>query len=253
MNDSESIALSTVLPVLNQGVRIIPVITTLAVTIDVSYELIIVYDDAEDPTLPAVERLRLLFPNIRTIQNTGRGVIGAIRTGFDNARAPVIGVWQAYHVDPFGLINDMYRLCDDGCALVSGNRFDRVGRISRGGLTKKLLSRGGNFLFNRLTGIPLGDVTTSIKLYRREFLDSVTIETTQAGGWALSTELAVKAAVEGLRIGEVRFRAQNINLIAGISSFRVFRQLDQYLRWLIYAIKHRSTISQRQAKLHPST
>lgn len=237
--------LTLVMPIRKEGVRVIPVIATLALTVEVPLELLIVYDREDDPTLEVLRRLAQVFPCLRTVRNQGEGVIGAISTGFGEAKAEVVGIWVSYHVDPYGLVNQMFRMIDDGRDLVSGNRFNRIKRVSRGNPVKKLLSRAGNWTLNRLIGIPLGDITTSLKLYRKSFLRENPIETTASGGWALSTELAVKAAIQGRPLAEVEFLPQNVNLIHGVTTFRVFRQLDQYFKWLWIGFLNRKAIRKR--------
>lgn len=234
--------LTLVMPVLNEGVRVIPTISTLAFTVKVPLNLIIVYDNPDDNTIPVLRDLLEIFPNISLIRNRGKGVIGAISTGFEFSETEIIGVWIPYHVDPYGLINKMYDLANNGCSLVSGNRFNKVKRITRGSMVKKLLSRGGNYVLNRIIGVPFGDVTTSIKLYNKKFLDKTPIETKLSGGWALSTELAIKASVGGYKLGEVEFMPENTNIIRGVSNFKVFKQLDQYIKWLFYGFKNRRLI-----------
>jgi glycosyltransferase involved in cell wall biosynthesis len=230
------------MPVRGDGPLVIPSITTLAFTARMPLELVIVYDHDDDKTVPVARELQCSFSGLFLLKNPGKGIIEAVKAGFSAAHADTVGVWVAYHVDPFGLVNEMYDLIAAGCDLVSGNRFNKIRRVSRGGVVKKVLSRSGNFLLNRLSGIPLGDVTTSVKLYRKSFLRENPIETQRSGGWALSTELAVKAAIRGYKLGEVEFLPQNTNMIYGVSHFRVFTQLDQYLRWLRIAVKHRGTI-----------
>ncbi len=242
LNHSEEPKLSIVMPVYNEGVRVIPVVTTLAFTIKVPFELVVVYDSDEDLTVNVLKDIMEVFPKIRLVKNESRGVINAVKTGFNCSASELICVWVSYAVDPYGLVNDMYRLAAEGCDLVSGNRFNKIKRVTRGNPVKKILSRGGNYILNRLIGIPLGDITTSCKLYRKSFLRENPIETQVSGGWALSTELAVKAAIKGYKLGEVEFLPQNANLILGISNFRVFKQLDEYIKWLLYGFKHRKII-----------
>ncbi len=242
LNHSEKSRLSIVMPILNDGVGVIPVITTLAFTVEVPFELVVIYDSENDPTINVIKDFRYLFPSIKLFRNMMPGVINAVKTGFENCESDYICVWVSYAVDPYGLINEMYRKALDGCDLVSGNRFNKIKRVSRGNPIKKILSRGGNYILNRLIGIPLGDITTSCKLYRKSFLRENPIETQFSGGWALSTELAVKAAIAGYKLGEVEFLPQNANLIHGISNFKVFTHLDQYIKWLYLGFKNRKII-----------
>jgi dolichol-phosphate mannosyltransferase len=232
-----------VMPVLNEGKRIIPAIATLGLTVKYPFELIIVYDSEEDTTLPIIKELQDQFDFIITVKNNGKKVIGAIKTGFDAANTSVVGIWLPYHVDPFGLINNMYeKIKDQNCVLVSGNRFNKIKRISRGNPLKKILSRSGNYLLNRIIGIPLGDITTSLKLYNRDFIIATPIETETTGGWSLNTELVVKASIQGVKIGEIEFLPENTNIINGVSNFKVFKQLGFYLKWLKLGFNNRRII-----------
>ncbi len=95
--------------------------------------------------------------------------------------------------------------------------------------------------------MPISDVTTSLKLYRKTTLDSIEIETVSKGGWAINTELAIKAAIRGDRLAEIPLESKNINLIHGLSKFKILRQLPEYFRWLFLGWKNREMI---KAHLH---
>jgi len=149
-------------------------------------------------------------------------------------------------VDPYGMLNKMYDLILSGCDVVSANRFMKVKRYNRGGLIKKILSRGGNFILWKLVGSPFGDTTTSIKMYRKSFLLKYPIETERAGGWALSLELAIKASMYGYKLGELVLTPLNINLIQGLSNFKVFKFLPHYFKWVLFGLRNRRKISENK-------
>lgn len=243
LNRQQPYAFSVIMPVYYEGARVIPVITTLAYTIKHSFELIVVYDKSDDPTVRTVDKISKDFPNVRLVKNIdGLGVINAIKTGIQHCASDIIAIWCAYHVDPYGLLNQMYEIVLSGCDVVSANRFAKVSRFNRGGLLKKILSRGGNFILWKLVGSQFGDTTTSIKMYKKSFLENNPIKTTSAGGWALSTELAIKAAMNGYKLGEVILNPYNINLISGLSNFNVSRFLPHYLKWVYYGMQNRKKI-----------
>jgi len=243
LNSNETPLLTLIMPVLNDGVKIIPSVCTLAFTVKVPLTLIIVYDSPHDPTVEVINDLKSSFNNISLIKNEGIKVIGAITTGIKYCKTDVLGIWIPYHIDPYGLVNKMYDLITIyDCSLVSGNRFNKVKRISRGSAIKKLVSRGGNYILNRLIGVPLGDITTSIKLYKLEFIRQNNIETKINGGWAFSTELSLKAAIKGYPMGEVEFKPENTNIIHGVTNFKVFKYLGHYIKLLFWGITKRKTI-----------
>jgi glycosyltransferase involved in cell wall biosynthesis len=235
--------LTLVLPVYNEGDAVIPVVSTLFLTVHYPFKLLIVYDSENDKTISTIEKIRQYFKEIYLVQNKwGSGVLNAIRTGFKNADTPYVGIWVSYHVDPFGILNDMVAKLESGFDLVSANRFTVDSKRARGNTLKRLLSNSGNAVLNKIIGMPISDVTTSIKVYRKALLDTIKIETVVNGGWAVSTELAIKAAIEGYRLAEIPLESKNINLIHGLTKFKVLRQLPEYFRWLFLGWKNRKLI-----------
>lgn len=243
LNEQKTPLFSVIMPVYYEGPRVIPVVTTLEYTLEYPFELVVVYDKEDDPTIETINRISDRFGNIKMVHNKiAPGVINAIKTGIRHAASDNIAIWCAYHVDPYGILNQMYELISEGCDVVSANRFEKVSRFNRGGLIKKILSRGGNFILWKLVGSQFGDTTTSIKMYRKTFLEDNPITTDPMGGWALSTELSMKAATKGYKLGEVILSPYNINLIQGLSNFKVFRFLPYYFRWVFYGMRHRKLI-----------
>lgn len=241
--------LTLIIPVYNVGDAIIPVVTTLFYTVNYPFKICIVYDQDTDTTVSTVKRLQQDFPDLYLAQNTlGRGVLNAIKTGFSYADTPYIGVWMAYHLDPYGILNEMIAEMENGCDLVSANRFTVDSNRARGNIFKKLLSHAGNIVLNRIIGMPISDVTTSIKLYRKSLLDALEIETVVNGGWAVSSELTIKAAIKGYSMAEIPLERKNINLIHGLTNFRVLKQLPTYFHWLYLGWENRKLIKTHNNK-----
>lgn len=237
------------MPVYQEGDGVIPVIATLFLTINYPFKLIVVYDSDNDETVETVKKLQEQFKDILLIKNKWKeGALNAIKTGFQYADTPYVGIWVSYHVDPFGIVNKMVDKLEEGSDLVSANRFTVESKRARGNMLKKLLSNSGNIVLNRIIGMPISDITTSIKIYRKSLLDSFQIETTAGSGWAVSSELAVKAAIEGYSLAEVSLESKNVNLIHGITNFKVFKQLPVYLKWLYLGWKNRKLIKSHQPR-----
>lgn len=235
--------LTIVFPVYNEGDAVIPVIATLFLTVKFPFKVFVVYDSSDDRTLETVKKLQNYFDDLHPLQNEWKqGVLNAIKTGFRHADTPYVGIWVSYHVDPFGILNQMVEKLENGFDLVSANRFTVDSKRARGNRLKKLLSYYGNVILNKIIGMPISDVTTSTKVYRKSLLDSIEIETSAGGGWAINAELAIKAAIKGYRLAEIPLESKNINLIHGLSKFRTLKQLPEYFRWLYLGWKNRKLI-----------
>jgi glycosyltransferase involved in cell wall biosynthesis len=235
--------LTLIMPVYNEGDAVIPVISTLFLTVQYPLKIFVVHDLPDDITVLTVKKLQKYFNELYLVRNDrGQGVLNAIKTGFKNTDTPYVGVWVAYHLDPYGILNTMIEKLENGCDLVSANRFTVDRSRARGNTIKKLFSHGGNIVLNKIIGMPITDITTSIKVYRKTLLDAIAIETKVNGGWAISLELAIKAAIKGFRMDEIPLEKKNINLIHGLTNFKVLKQLPTYFRWLYLGWKNRKVI-----------
>lgn len=239
---ADKIVLTLVMPVHQEGEAVIPVIATLFLTVRYPFKLIVVYDSEDDTTVATIKKLQKYFNNIYLVQNEwGKGVLNAIKTGFRHADTPYVGIWTAYHVDPFGIVNEMVEKLEQGYDMVSATRFTTDVR-ARGNIFKKILSFWGNTILNKIIGLPISDTTTAWKVYKKSLLDSIPLETSVNGGWAFILEITIKAAIKGYRLANVPLESKNLNIIHGTTNFKVLKQLPEYLRWVLFGWKNRKLI-----------
>jgi dolichol-phosphate mannosyltransferase len=227
--------LSVVCPVYNEGRNIAALLKRLEREIDIPIELIVVYDQDDDDTLPALESLHPPFP-IRTVKNQlGRGALNAIKTGFREARHEATLVVMADLSDDLSAVSRMYELMTQGYDVVCGSRYMAGGRQIGGPFLKGLLSRTAGLTLHWLAGVPTRDVTNSFRMYRTAFLREFRFEST--GGFEIGMEAVVKAYVSGRRVAEVP--STWTDRVEGASRFRLWKWLPSYLRWYLYAFRGR--------------
>lgn len=233
------------MPVFQDGENVIPVLHTLAETISRPFEIIAVYDREDDPTVSVLERLQERIPQLRVLKSKAdRGCLPALLTGFSAARNEYVGIWVSYHIDPYGRINEMLKLMDEGCDLVSANRL--AGRYKRpgGGMLKNVLSWFGNYLVKHLLGSPISDLSTSVKIFRKSQWSKLTTETAHPNGWVVIVEWVVKLLGRGAVMKEVEFGPSNLVLMHRESNFRLGSQFWDYLHWIWYGLQCR--VSRRE-------
>ena len=228
--------LSIVIPVYNEGERVEPVLRALHAGIRTPKELIVVWDFDADTTRPVVERLAAELPGLRGHRNDlGRGVLNAMRAGIAAARGPLVLISMADGSDEPHVVDEMVALARGGAAVVSASRYMRGGRQMGGPLVKRLLSRIAGLTLHWFGGVATHDPTNNFKLYRRDFLDSVAIES--EAGFELALELTVKATLAGRPVAEVPTVWRDRT--AGESRFRLRQWLPHYLRWYLAALRGR--------------
>ena len=92
-----------------------------------------------------------------------------------------------------------------------------------------LLSRMANRLFRILAGCQLTDATTGIKMFTPRGVRPPGPRGRPVG-WAVAFEMAIKAQLAGLRLGEVPIISID-RLYGGKSTFRLGPWTGEYLRW----------------------
>lgn len=223
-----------VMPVRNEGANIARALGELYEKVPIEKRVLIVYDSEDDDTLPVVRNLT--FPGVTLVRNTrGRGVLNAIRAGFDAAEAEVVIVTMADLSDDVAVVPEMVRrIRDEGADIVCASRYMRGGRQIGGPWFKGLLSRSAGISLHML-GFPTHDATNAFRAYRLSVVRRFPIEST--GGFEYSLELTAKAHAAGLRVVEVP--ATWNDRVAGQAKFQLWKWLPRYLRWYWYALTHR--------------
>jgi dolichol-phosphate mannosyltransferase len=228
--------LSIVVPVYEEPENIGPSLLRIAQHVRTPHEVLVVYDFDEDSTVPVVRALQPTMSTVRFHRNDlGRGVLNAMLSGIAAARGQLVLITMADGSDEMECVDPMVSLARDGADLVAASRYVRGGRQEGGPRVKRMLSRMAGLSLHWFAGVPIHDATSNFKLYRRQFLDSVTIEST--GGFELALELTVKAQLARRRMAEVPTVWRDRT--TGQSRFRLRAWLPKYLRWYLLAMRGR--------------
>lgn len=231
-------SLQIAIPVYNEAGNIAHTLEQLEAMVTVPHRIFIIYDFDEDDTLPVVKEFisEQKADNIFLVKNKyGRGVLNAIRTGFDSIKDGAILVVMADSSDDMSIVDPMFEKINQGYDIVCGSRYMKGGSQIGGPRFKKFLSKTADISLHLITGIPTHDATNSFKMYRKSLLDTIEIES--RGGFEIGMEITIKAFLKGYKIAEVpsiwRDRA------TGKSRFRFRKWLPKYIRWYLYAITGR--------------
>jgi dolichol-phosphate mannosyltransferase len=198
-----------------------------------SFSVWVIYDHDQDNTVPVVRqiveqgegRLKLVKNKIRP------GVVGAICTGFDQVEGGPLLVLMGDLSDDLGQIINMLRLYREGYDVVVGSRYMKGGKLEGGPVFKQFLSRAAGLTLHWFRGVPTHDATNAFKIYDRDMLRSMNIEST--AGFELNLEITVKAFLTGYSITEVPAIWRDRS--AGQSRFKLWKWLPKYLKWYFYA------------------
>ena len=197
-----SAVLSIVIPAYNEE-RFIGTLLSQIQAVDlsplgVSKEVIVVDDHSSDRT-PEIVRGFADVVFERLPSNGGKG--RAVRTGMARATGDYLIIQDAdLEYDPRDYVPLMTAMLERRGDVIYGSRYMRSGRHPGQSIAAYLGGRSLSLVGYLCTGTWLTDTVTALKLFPRELLPSLQLETS---GFELDHEITAKVLARGLRIVEV--------------------------------------------------
>jgi len=167
--------LSVVAPLYNESQNVQPLVAWILEALagyPARFEIILVDDGSRDDTWAQVAAAAAAEPRVRGLR-LGRNVgqTAAMMAGFDHARGgSVVSLDGDLQNDPRDIPTLLAKL-DEGYDLVCGWRQQRQDKF----LLRKVPSWVANRIIRRLTGVPITDNGCSLKAYRRDLLDRISL------------------------------------------------------------------------------
>jgi glycosyltransferase involved in cell wall biosynthesis len=162
-----------------------------------TFEVVIVDDGSRDGTPALADELAAADPRVRAVhhpRNLGYGA--ALRTGFAAAHHDLIAFTDGdrqFRVEDIGRLTARY--AGGGAAVVVGFRIRRADPLVR-----TLYARAYRLANRIFFGLAVTDVDCACKLFRREALRGISVE---SGGAFFSAELLIKLRAAGRAVVEV--------------------------------------------------
>jgi dolichol-phosphate mannosyltransferase len=87
--------------------------------------------------------------------------------------------------------------------LVLGSRYVPGGGTQGWGLSRKIISGGGNLYARTVLGLPYRDLTGGFKCFRRTVLEAIDLDHLLSTGYCFQIELTTRAHARGFRVREI--------------------------------------------------
>ncbi len=198
--------IAVVIPTYNE-VENLPRLVSTLFTLPLDLHLLIVDDNSPDGTGRIADELAAKDSRVRVLHRAGKlGLRSAYLEGFhlvlDDGADAVLQMDADFSHDPakISAMTELLKSYD----IILGSRYIKGGSVDeRWPVWRKKLSAFGNFYARTILGMPLHDVTTGFRLWRRETLLGMPFDRIKSSGYIFQVEMAYLAHCLEYRIGEV--------------------------------------------------
>ncbi len=191
-------SLSLVFPAFNEAENL-PALLESALKIgellDRSFEILVVDDGSRDASAEILARWQQRDPRIHAVHHEANlGYGAALRRGLRAARGELVFFSDADLQFDLGEIQHLLAHADE-FEIVAGYRAPR-----RDPLRRRLIARAWGLLVDGLFDLRVRDIDCAFKVFRREVLDAIPIESI---GAFVNTEILARARAHGFRIKQI--------------------------------------------------
>ncbi len=198
--------ITVVTPTYNEAENL-PKLVSALFSLPLDLHVLVVDDNSPDGTGKIADDLAVKFPGrIEVLHRPGKmGLRSAYLNGFqkilDGDTQAIVQMDADFSHDPAALVNMVELLKTHDVVL--GSRYTEGGSVDKKWpLWRKRLSAFGNFYAKTILGLPLHDVTTGYRMWRRETLSQMPFERIQSNGYVFLVEMAYLAHCLEFKVGE---------------------------------------------------
>jgi len=227
-------ALSLLLPALNEAEnldRMLPELKKALVALGPTYEIIVVDGGSRDGTQEIVRK-----HDVRLVTQKLPGFGGAYRAGFEQARGEYVLTLDADGSNDPAFLKDLWAARGEGDVVIASRYVE--GGAAEMPAWRLGLSRVLNIVFGRGLSLPVRDLSSGFRLYRRAVLPALELKATD---FDVLEEILIRALAAGYRVHEVPFQYRA--RVAGHSHAKLFKFAISYLRTFVAMWRLRNSIA----------
>lgn len=230
-SSARSPEVAVVIPAWNEGANLellLPMLRQTLTELGATFDIIVADNGSRDGTSAVAAR-----HVARVVQQVERGYGGALLAGFAATEAPYVITMDADLSHRPTFIRDLWQRREQGEVLIA-SRYVAGGRAEMGWM-RRVLSQVLNRTYARVLSLPVRDLSSGFRLYRRDVVGSMPL---QARDFDVLEEILVRAHCQGWQIVEVPFSYMPRG--AGSSHARLIRFGWAYLvtLWRMWRLRH---------------
>ncbi len=194
------------LPTYNERGNLEPMLRALGDVLPDGGRVLVVDDNSPDGTGQLADELARRLGYVDVLHRSAkRGLGPAYVAGFKRALADGADVVVEMDCDFSHDPADVPRLvaATGEADVVLGSRYVAGGRIENWGLLRRAVSAGGSLYARSILGVPVRDLTSGFKCFRRTVLETIGLDEISAVGYAFQIETTYRALRAGFSVVEI--------------------------------------------------
>lgn len=203
-------------------------------------EALVIDDNSPDGTAQLVKNLMAQNPRLHLLENpTKSGLGGAYRAGFRWALLRDFDFVIEMDADGSHQPEQLPQLINAASKndLVIGSRWVKGGSVVNWPLSRKILSKGGNFYVRSVLGISIMDATAGYRIYSKRALNDLELIDSKSQGYIFQVEGTYRAYRSNLKICEVPI--QFVEREIGTSKMSKAIVIEAIAQVTLWAVKYR--------------
>ena len=209
----------------------------------VKHEVILVNDYSDDNTLLKAQEISNKNNNFITLNNSNKGLGGAINLGIAKARGDYICIMMADFSDDLNDLKKYYDLIHNKkLDAVFGSRFIKGSKVLNYPKKKYILNRVFNFIVSIIFFNKFNDFTNAFKIYRSNVLKSFLPLVSESFNVFLEMPLKVISRGYSFDVISINWTGRKI----GEAKFNIKELRSKYLFTLIYCFIEKILLSKKK-------
>jgi len=233
--------LSILIPVRNESDALEDIIEHFSKNLlNLNHEVLIINDFSEDDTLKKIENLILGKSNFRVLNNTKKGLGGAINLGIRESKGKNIAIMMADGSDDINdLINYNKLINSDNYDAILGSRFLKESKVIDYPFQKLILNRLFNYFVGLVFWNKYNDYTNAFKIYKKSALIEISPLISESFNIFLEIPLKIISRKYNYKIIPISW----IGRKKGASKFKIKELGSKYLFTLIYCFIEKNLLN----------
>jgi dolichol-phosphate mannosyltransferase len=195
-----------VIPTYNESANLEAIVEAAREMLPAPRRVLVVDDNSPDGTGEIADRLADAHDDVAVLHRRQKEGLGpAYVAGFREALAGGAELVAQMDADFSHDPHDLPRLLEaaESADVVVGSRYVDGGGVTDWGPGRRAVSRWGSAYARAALGIEVHDLTGGFKVFRREVLEAIDLESLASQGYSFQVETTFRAIKAGFRVAEV--------------------------------------------------